>query len=87
VSNIKHQEIHQVLNVGLSDEVFVEEMHSGLLNLIGTADQMGHHIDWSTLRILEPERIVVSNYAGTEREEYSTGIRLVVDSIQIQEDE
>lgn len=87
MSNVHHQEIHQVLDVQKSDDEFVEEMHSGLMNLIGTADQMNFHIDWSTLRIREPETIEVSNYAGDQVEVYSTGVTLVVDSIKIVEDE
>jgi hypothetical protein len=87
VSNVHHQEIHQVLDVQMSDDEFVEEMHNGLMNLIGTADQMDFHIDWSTLRIREPETISVSNAAGEETQVYSMGMMLIVDSIKIVEDE
>lgn len=87
MSNMKHQVIYQVLDVQMSDEDFQLEMNNGLVNLIDTARDIGFHIDWSTLRIREAEKIEIANYTGELVDVYSTGITLTVDTIKIEEDE
>lgn len=87
MSNMKHQVIYQVLDVQMSDEDFQLEMNNGLANLIDTAHDIGFHIDWSTLRIREAEKIEIANYTGELVDVYSTGITLTVDTIKIEEDE
>lgn len=83
---VKHQRIWQVLETSNSDDAFLEGMHAGLVNLIETAELMEYHVDWSTLTIQPEESIVVTDAAGNDQE-YGQGLRMVVDSIQIQEDD
>lgn len=87
MSNMKHQVIYQVLDVQMADEDFQLEMNNGLANLIDTANDIGFHIDWSTLRIREAEKIEIANYTGELVDVYSTGITLTVDTIKIEEGE
>lgn len=84
MSNVKHQRIWQILEVGMSDDKFLDEMHNGLMNLIGTADAIEFHVDWSTLRIEEEDSIAVLDASG-ERTEYGRGLRMTVDTIRVEE--
>lgn len=83
---VKHQSIHHHLHSEVSDEQFIIEINQALENVMQTAYAIGKTVDWNTLQI-EPTEEIETYTATGERQSYSLGLYLRVDSVSIEEDE
>lgn len=84
MSKIRHQNIDHYVDP-LADH-FPSHMAEALDNIIQTSIAMRSHVDWSTLRIQEPEVIYAVEASGERTVACSTGLLLQVDSILIEDD-
>lgn len=83
---VTHQTIHHHIHSAVSDEQFIIGINEALNNVMETAFAIGKTVDWNTLQI-EPTEEIETYTASGERQSYSLGLYLRVDSIGIEEDE
>lgn len=83
---VTHQTIHHHIHSAVSDEQFIIGINEALTNAMETAFAIGKTIDWNTLQI-EPTEEIETYTASGERQSYSLGLYLRVDSVSIEEDE
>lgn len=83
---VKHQSIHHHIHSEVSDEQFIIGINEALNNVMETAFAIGKTVDWNTLQI-EPTEEIETYTATGERQSYSLGLYLRVDSVSIEEDE
>ena len=83
---VTHQTIHHHIHSAVSDEQFIIGINEALNNVMETAFAIGKTVDWNTLQI-EPTEEIETYTASGERQSYSLGLYLRVDSISIEEDE
>jgi len=84
--SVNHKGIYLRLEANEGDNAFVEEMIGALNRAIDIADSQGTTVDWATLTI-EPSDQIETYTADGQRQFYSLGLELRVDSISIEEDE
>lgn len=83
---VKHKAMHRRIDSQVSDEDFIVLINTALDSVMEEAFAAGKTVDWNTLQI-EPNDEIETFTVNGQRQSYSLGLHLRVDTVSIEEDE